>query len=108
MRTVIYCGQQAKFIDSVIVYGKSYGMIWLCGPCDAYVGTHVGRDEPLGRLANKELREWKIRAHTVFDKLWNRGTMTRKAAYAHLQKLMSMTSVMCRVSQTHKFTTGAI
>lgn len=25
---------------------------------------------PLGRLADKELRRWKIRAHNAFDPLW--------------------------------------
>ena len=31
-------------------------MIYICKPCDAYVGVHKGTDKALGRLANKELR----------------------------------------------------
>jgi hypothetical protein len=36
------------------------------------VGVHKGTDKPLGRMANKELRGWKGRAHAAFDPLWKR------------------------------------
>jgi len=68
-----YCGFEAELVDSSEVYhGVSYGMVWLCRPCDAYVGTHKNsqRHAPLGRLANKELRVWKMAAHAAFDPLW--------------------------------------
>ena len=68
-----YCGRQAEYVDSKVVYGKSYGMMYLCRNCMAYVGVHKGTDKPLGRLANAELRYWKKRAHAVFDPLWQRG-----------------------------------
>ena len=45
-----YCGRQAEYVDSKIVYGKSYGMMYLCRNCMAYVGVHKGTDKPLGRL----------------------------------------------------------
>ena len=62
-----YCGRQAEYVDSAEIYnGKSYGMIYLCRPCKAYVGVHRGSDKPLGRLADAELREWKKRAHAAF------------------------------------------
>ena len=54
-----YCGRQAEYVDSKVVYGKSYGMMYLCRNCMAYVGVHKGTDKPLGRLANAELRYWK-------------------------------------------------
>lgn len=48
-----YCGCFAEFVDSSCVYnGKSYGMIYLCRPCVAWVGVHKGTDNALGRLAN--------------------------------------------------------
>lgn len=38
-----YCGRVAKYVDSsVIYYGHSYGMAYLCRPCNAYVGVHHG------------------------------------------------------------------
>lgn len=66
-----YCGQPAEYVDSSVVYnGRSYGMIYDCRPCDAYVGVHKGSNIPLGRLANAELRKWKQAAHAAFDPLW--------------------------------------
>ena len=68
-----YCQKKAELTDSAEVYGgRSYGLIWLCRPCWAYVGVHKGTTTPLGRLANAELREWKKRAHAHFDPLWKR------------------------------------
>lgn len=68
-----YCGNPAELTDSAAVYhGRSYGMIYLCAPCDAYVGVHKNSPDhrPLGRLANAELRAWRKRAHAAFDPLW--------------------------------------
>lgn len=87
-----YCGRQAEFVDSKVVYGKSYGMIYLCRNCMAYVGVHKGTDKPLGRLANAELRYWKKAAHAAFDPLWQYGFFKgrRKAAYRWLAKKMDL------------------
>lgn len=38
-----YCGKRAEFVDSKVVHGRSYGMIYLCRHCMAYVGVHKGR-----------------------------------------------------------------
>jgi hypothetical protein len=96
-----YCGGNAKLIDSILIYGKSYGMVWSCLPCDAYVGTHKGSKEhiPLGRLANRELRYWKGRAHEEFDKLWKTGRMTRRDAYKTMQGLMGMTPAQAHIGK---------
>ena len=88
-----YCGKDSIFVDSAEVYSKSYGMIYLCSPCKAWVGVHKGTKNALGRLANSELREAKKEAHFFFDKLWNKkisqGTKKGKArgnAYVWLSK----------------------
>jgi len=65
-----YCGEASIYIDSKVIYGVSYGMIYLCRPCDAYVGVHKGSNKALGRLANWELRGAKRKAHEFFDILW--------------------------------------
>ena len=94
MRTVYcpYCGQKAEYVDSAEIYGKSYGMVYLCRPCDAYVGVHNGTDTPLGRLANRELRRWRNRAHAAFDPLWQQGPYRcrRNDAYAWLAEKMGL------------------
>jgi hypothetical protein len=79
-----YCKKKAKLIDSVEIYGKSYGKIWICWPCDARVGVHKNskKNAPLGQLAGKKLREARKSAHATFDKLWKSGKMSRTDAYA--------------------------
>lgn len=65
-----YCHGSTHYIDSRHIYGKSYGMMYFCHPCQASVGVHQGTDESLGRLANRELKELKKRAHAAFDPLF--------------------------------------
>lgn len=88
-----YCGKKAEYVDTIEIYGKSYGMAYLCRPCDAYVGVHDGTDTPLGRLANRELRRWRNRAHAAFDPLWQKGPYRRRRndAYAWLAGKMGLT-----------------
>ncbi|MBR5022810.1 MAG: DUF3268 family zinc-finger domain-containing protein [Oscillospiraceae bacterium] len=88
-----YCGNKAEYVDSAEIYGKSYGMVYLCRPCDAYVGVHDGTDTPLGRLANRDLRRWRNRAHAAFDPLWQQGRYRRRRndAYAWLAGKMGLT-----------------
>ena len=71
-KTCPYCESKTEFIDSSYIYGRSYGMIYCCKPCIAYVGVHKGTDKALGRLANAELREAKKEAHRYFDLLWKK------------------------------------
>lgn len=91
-----YCGRRAEFIDSKHYYsnGKSYGMMYLCRPCDATVGVHKNSANyyPLGTLANKELRELRQRCHKLFDTLWrgNMKTMSREQAYKKLADNMNL------------------
>jgi hypothetical protein len=85
-------------VDSAIVYeGRSYGPIWYCKECQAWVGCHRGTNKPLGRLANAELRRMKCLAHASFDKLWRgKSAFTRRAAYEWLAEEMGLP-----VEQTH-------
>lgn len=87
-----YCGRRAEYVDSKVVYGKSYGKIYLCRNCMAWVGVHKGTNKPLGRLANAELRFWKKQAHAAFDPLWKYGRFRgyRNAAYAWLAERMRL------------------
>ena len=86
-----YCKKEAKWIDNAEVYGKRYGksyMCYYCRDCDAYVGCHNNTESPLGTMANKELREWRMKAHAVIDPLWKNGAMKRKEVYYRLMKVM--------------------
>lgn len=92
MRKVIcpYCGVTADYIDSAAIYGKSYGMIYICPLCAARVGTHKGTDKPLGRLANERLRKLKQESHKALDAIWRSGELSRKGVYKWLSKKMKL------------------
>jgi hypothetical protein len=73
-------------------YGRDYGTnLYVCRPCDAYVGTHKGTNQPLGTPANRDTREWRKLAHTRFDWLWKSGKKSRTKAYLWLQNVMGLT-----------------
>lgn len=100
-----YCYNKPELVDSSEVYGRSYGLIYLCRDCDAYVGVHVNskKNIPLGRLANKELREAKKKAHKYFDPLWeakmSTGIPKKKARFLAYKWLSSCMGL--RMKDTH-------
>ncbi len=86
------CGASARLEDSKAIYGKSYGLIWVCDnypECNCYVGCHKGTAKPLGTLANNATREARMKAHAIFDPLWKNGEMSRIDAYEEASLLMS-------------------
>lgn len=86
-----YCGRVAEFMSSQLFYGQDYGSnVYVCRRCDAYVGTHGRSKRPMGSLANEELRTARKRAHSMFDLMWQRGHMTRSAAYRLLATSMKI------------------
>lgn len=109
-----YCNKSTRYIDSEAIYGTSYGMIYICGDCDAYVGVHKGTDNALGRLANKELRALRKQAHAAFDPIWkNRliykihakwtpNTNARKKAYMWLAYNLGLETDDCHIALFNK------
>ncbi len=68
-----YCSSNATLQDNKRIYGKSLGRSYICDKypaCDSYVGVHRSTGVPVGTIANKELRVWRMLAHKAFDKLW--------------------------------------
>jgi len=104
-----YCGRLTEFVDSKKVYGKSYGMIYLCESCDAFTGVHEGTSKAHGRLGNKELREAKHKAHQYFDKIartslinkiwdkWIPNVSNRNKAYKWLAQQMGIDEEICHI-----------
>jgi hypothetical protein len=91
-----YCHQKARLRDSAVIYGKSYGYQWFCHNClDVYVGCHKGGNGklPLGTMANKELRNWRMNTHILFDSLWKSNRMSRHEAYEILREVTDTTSL---------------
>ena len=104
-----YCGKATEFVDSKEVYTVNFGMIYLCRDCQAWVGVHEGTNKALGRLANAELREWKMLAHKWFDPIaidglinqiypvFITGMSTREKAYLWLSKEMGIKKQFCHI-----------
>jgi hypothetical protein len=88
--TCPYCGGDAEWISNEAVYGRRYGhswMIWLCRPCEAFVGCHKNTQKPLGTLARRDLRRLRIAAHGHIDPLWRSGRYRRKTVYRALARV---------------------
>ena len=85
-----YCGKDSELIDSSEIYGTSYGPMYICRDCDAYVGCYTGTTKALGRLANKELREAKKRAHHYLDQLWKPNKSKRYKTYSWLSNQLGI------------------
>lgn len=95
-----YCGERSRLVTGKTVYPHIPRLhdkpIYACMPCRAWVGCHPGGTQPLGRLANGELRKLKMAAHDAFDPLWKDGPMKRKEAYGWLSKKLGIP-----VEETH-------
>lgn len=101
-----YCSKNTKLVDSIAVYKKSYGNIYLCEDCHAWVGTHKSgrQNKALGRIADAALRKEKIKAHDSFDKLWRKAmkkgrskSEARGAAYKWLGEKMRIAKQYCHI-----------
>ena len=94
-----YCKDRAILTDSAVVYnGRSYGPIWYCSRCDAFVGCHRNsrKCKPLGTLANRELRAKRRQAHDAFDQFWRSG-FGRKRLYKELADWMRIPVQKCHI-----------
>lgn len=89
-----YCGEPAEKVTGKVIYPHRpdlYRKLYYnCAACEAYVGCHPGSSVPLGRLANKELRAAKRKAHLHFDELWKSNKMSRSSAYEWLSKALNI------------------
>lgn len=85
-----YCHSTTKVVSEEFIYGKKYkedrSMICCARfpECDSYVGTHKDDGTTLGRLANRELRMYKMRTHEWFDRIWQENYKERTEAYEWL------------------------
>ena len=95
-----YCGESVVFMpSSQAVHGKNWGPLWRCDGCDAHVGCNPGSNRPLGRLANKALREAKVRAHAAVDPLWQHHGLRRRETYQRLAKALGLPVNRCHIGQ---------
>ena len=96
-----YCENRAKLVTGKEIYPRRPDLynkkFWQCKECDAYVGCHPNTDKPLGRLANAELRQVKMKAHAIFDPIWKKGDMKRTEAYKWLAAMLNIKYSECHI-----------
>lgn len=96
-----YCGGPAPCVSSRAAYPHRPDLwhkpMYRCGPCDAHVGCHPGGTQPLGRLANAQLRRAKMAAHAAFDPLWKNGAGKRSARYGWLANQLGIHKGDCHI-----------
>lgn len=97
-----YCGSLVIRRSNATIYGRQYGngQVWVCSRfpfCDSYVGCHPNGD-PLGTLANAELRAVRLDAHKVFDALWNKRGWWRRDAYRWLARKLDIPEKECHIA----------
>ena len=95
-----YCGKESELIDSAEVYGQSYGWMYICRDCNAYVGCYSGTTTALGRLADAELRKAKMRAHHYLDQLWSSGRYNRYSTYTWLSRQLGIPRELTHVGMS--------
>ena len=57
---------------------------------DCYVGAHKSSGEPLGIMADRNLRELKMLAHSLFDPFWKSKKVKRYRLYSKLASEMGI------------------
>lgn len=97
-----YCQGRATLVGGAVIYPFRTDLhdrrFYLCAPCGAWVGCHLGTEKPLGVPANAATRQARIQAHDVFDPIWKTGRMDRQAAYAWLAGLLGIRPEACHIS----------
>lgn len=98
-----YCHGEAVLVDGSVIYPLRPDLyektFYRCEPCKAYVGCHPGTTNPLGRLANAELRKAKMSAHAAFDPLWKGKKRSRRQAYAWLAHELGIDVSRCHIGE---------
>ena len=96
-----YCGNKSDGVTGQVVYPHRPDLhnkwFYRCVPCDAYVDCHPNTKNPLGRLANAELRKYKSMAHRAFDPIWKSKAMKRSDAYKALAAEMRIQPSECHI-----------
>ncbi len=91
------CGGEVEYISNDKIYGRPFGSgyCYRCRKCGARVGTHRPRPkDALGLLANEEMREMKMKCHSIFDSHWHTKKQ-RKKCYKKLAEEMGIAVSNC-------------
>ncbi|MEG0752788.1 MAG: zinc-finger-containing protein [Angelakisella sp.] len=97
-----YCGHTSVLRPASWVHGDGATArhLYVCSQypvCNSYVGAHDKTLAPLGTLAGPELRHKRIKAHQLFDRIWQSGIMSRDDAYSWLKYTFGLTGAFAHI-----------
>lgn len=69
--------------------------------CTCIMGSHPD-GTPYGVPADKETKEWRVKAHQEFDRLWKSYRYTRHQAYEFLANIMQIPLKDAHISNFNK------
>jgi len=82
---------EARLTDGEEIYPNRRDLsvlpFWVCDECKGYVGCHhktKNRTNPLGCIANQEMRKARIEIHKILDPLWKGDKPKRKSIYSKI------------------------
>ena len=94
-------GHDAELVTGEVVHPDRPELanvpFWRCVPCGARVGCHPGTTDPLGTLADLDLRRARTKAHAAFDPIWKSGRMKRRDAYSWLATRLGIPWDACHI-----------
>lgn len=100
-----HCGSIAVLREASFVYGKrakNSAHLYVCSrypECDSYVTVDENTLQPRGPLADANIRQLRIEAHRMFDRIWKSGIMSRSEAYRWLSDRLCMTRDQAHIGQ---------
>lgn len=95
---IIYCcgcqtNIKARLTDGAEVYSHRKDLknlpFWICDNCNNFVGCQYktrDRTKPLGVIATKEIKKYRIKIHSIIDPLWKKKLISRDAIYKRISK----------------------
>lgn len=105
-----YCGAKAALRPASVVYGAATKVtdsyLYVCDrypKCDSYVGAHKRTKQPMGTLANGDLRNKRIQAHKAFDWMWKSGLMTKWQAYKWMQGKLALNDEQAHIAKFSEY-----
>ena len=103
-----YCGKSAVLRKASYVYKEMAAeeYVYVCSNypgCNSYVGVHSGSIEPKGTLANGDLRNKRIHAHKLFDKIWKQGIMSRANAYHWMRDRFGLSDEQAHIGKFNDY-----
>lgn len=112
-----YCGAHAAYRPATIVYGESTSEqyadahLYICSrwpACDAYVSAHKQSKQPMGTLANSELRHKRILAHRSLNALGKQYKMEKRDLYIWLQAKLAFTEEQTHIAMFSEYRCGQV